>query len=80
MLEWRLGLRHHRRWLIDLGYALLHTGSNSAPHRFRAHRLQALLTGYLRAGVDAQLYWTVQRRRYEQKTEFLPLRSADEYA
>ncbi len=79
--EGHWGVRYYRKVLVDLGYTLLHNSSNAPASRFRAHRLQVLVGGALFAQMDGQLYWTLQRRRYQEQA-LLPLSAEadDEYA
>lgn len=81
MWEGQWGMRYYRRALVDMSYTFLHNNSNVAAHRFSAHRLQVLVAGTLLAKLDGQLYWTLQRRHYQEQTP-LPLggEADDEYA
>jgi hypothetical protein len=81
MWEGQWGMRYFRRALFDLSYTFLRNSSNESAHRFRAHRLQALIAGGLVAKMDGQLYWTLQRRHYRGQGSLPPGGEADdEYA
>ncbi|NKB67185.1 MAG: hypothetical protein GKR89_09000 [Candidatus Latescibacteria bacterium] len=56
----------YRDVLVQTKYAFLDNHSNSLGYGYRAHRLQILLTRHIAGGLDGQLYFTSQLRRYDE--------------
>ena len=56
----------YRNVLVQTNYAFLDNQSNSLGYGYRAHRLQVLVTRHIVGGLDGQLYFTSQLRRYDE--------------
>jgi len=61
------GIQYYRGVLVHANYAFIDNNSNSFGYGFKAHRVQVLLTRHLVYGVDGQLFFTSQVRRYDEE-------------
>jgi hypothetical protein len=64
--EWSAGVQLYRGVLVHAQYAFIDNSSNSMGYGFSAHRMQLMLTRHLGKGVDGQLFFTSQVRRYDE--------------
>ena len=64
--EWSAAVQVYRGLLAHVQYAFINNSSNSTGYGFAAHRMQLMLTRHLGKGVDGQLFFTSQVRRYDE--------------